>query len=65
VKSEDQIWHVSMPKDPRNNELKPAHSIGVFGASPLAWVPALVELQWMALATALNLGRNPDSPQAK
>lgn len=61
----DRIWHVSMPKDPREEQLRQgrfraAHTIGVFGSSPLAWVPALVELQWLALAVALNRGVDPD-----
>lgn len=56
----DSIWHISLPKDPRNGDIHATHQIGVFGSSPLAWMPALLELQWMALATALNLGVNPD-----
>jgi len=60
VAADAVIWHVSMPKDPRNDFIKPHHQIGVFGSSPLAWMPALIELQWMALATALNRGVNPD-----
>ncbi len=56
----DSIWHISLPKDPRNDDIKPTHQVGVFGSSPLAWMPALLELQWMALATALNLGVDPD-----
>lgn len=63
VKPGDKIWHISMPKDPRNDEIKADHQIGIFGASPLAWVPALVELQWLSLATALNVGVNPDDPR--
>jgi fructoselysine-6-P-deglycase FrlB-like protein len=66
VKSEDPIWHVSLAKDPRNADidaLGPAHRVEVSVASPLAWVPALVQLQWLALATALNLENNPDGPQ--
>ncbi|MBC7385835.1 MAG: hypothetical protein H7301_06705 [Cryobacterium sp.] len=59
-KEGDSIWHISLPKDPRNEDIRPTHQIGVFGSSPLAWMPALLELQWMALATALNLGVNPD-----
>ncbi|MGZ3699373.1 MAG: SIS domain-containing protein [Bdellovibrionota bacterium] len=55
-----KIWHVSLPKDGRNGDLQPAHRIGIFGSSPLNWVPALVELQWLALAVAMNLGVNPD-----
>ena len=62
-KPEDSIWHVSVPKDPRNADisaLRPSHTVGIFGASPLAWIPALVEMQWLALAVALNRGENPD-----
>ncbi|MBL7716463.1 MAG: hypothetical protein JNL01_13440 [Bdellovibrionales bacterium] len=61
-REKDVIWHVSLPKDPRESMIRAAHSIGVYGSSPLAWVPALVEMQWLALATALNLGVNPDRP---
>jgi fructoselysine-6-P-deglycase FrlB-like protein len=59
------LWHVRMPEDFRMGEiadLRPAHSIDIYGGSALAWVPALVELQWLALATALNLGVDPDKP---
>jgi fructoselysine-6-P-deglycase FrlB-like protein len=56
----DVIWHVALPKDPRDSTIKAAHQVGVFGSSPLAWMPALLELQWLALATALNRGVNPD-----
>lgn len=62
VKPDDKIWHISMPKDPRNDEIRADQRIDIFGASPLAWVPALVQLQWMSLATALNRGVNPDDP---
>ncbi|MBC7692828.1 MAG: hypothetical protein H7222_13790 [Methylotenera sp.] len=60
---EDRIWHISVPKDPRNDtiaKMKPHYSIGIFGATPLAWIPALVELQWLALAVAINRGVDPD-----
>lgn len=56
----DVVWHVSVPRDPRNGEIKAPLTIGVFGASPLAWIPALVELQWLALGVALNRGIDPD-----
>jgi len=59
---EEKIWHVQLPKDPRSDQIKAAHTIGVYGATPLAWVPALVELQWLGLAVALNRGVNPDDP---
>jgi fructoselysine-6-P-deglycase FrlB-like protein len=61
VTPDDVIWHVSVPKDPRNGQFRAAHQIGIFGATPLAWIPALVELQWLALATAMNLGIDPDA----
>jgi hypothetical protein len=56
----DALWHISLPKDPRNDQIRSVHQVGVFGSSPLAWMPALIELQWMALATALNNGVDPD-----
>ncbi|MBU6375716.1 MAG: hypothetical protein KGQ59_06955 [Bdellovibrionales bacterium] len=61
------IWHVRMAEDIRIKDLaalKPAHTIDIYGGSPLAWVPALVELQWLALAVALNRGIDPDLPEA-
>lgn len=64
VKNGSGIWHVRMPEDIRMGEIadmRPAHSIDIYGGSALAWVPALVELQWLALATALNLGVDPDT----
>jgi fructoselysine-6-P-deglycase FrlB-like protein len=63
-RDDDSIWYVAHPKDARANEscLSGAErKIEMFGASPLAWVPALVELQWLALAVALNRGVNPDA----
>lgn len=62
---EHPIWHIALPKDPRSSQiadLRPAHRITVTGATPLAWMPALVELQWLSLAVALNRGVNPDDP---
>ena len=61
---DEKIWHVSVPKDPRNAEVRADYQIGVYGTTPLAWMPALVELQWLALAVALNKGVNPDDPTA-
>jgi fructoselysine-6-P-deglycase FrlB-like protein len=61
---DDTIWYIHHPKDARANEAlleHPKHRISIFGASPLAWVPALVELQWLALGTAVNRGVNPDA----
>lgn len=66
LSSQDSIWHITVAKDFRNAEmsrlplLKPIHKIEVSSASPLAWVPALVQLQWMSLAVALNRGLDPD-----
>jgi fructoselysine-6-P-deglycase FrlB-like protein len=62
------VWHVRMPEDTRMEDItkiKPAHTIDIYGGSPLAWVPALIELQWLALAVALNRGVNPDLPEAE
>jgi fructoselysine-6-P-deglycase FrlB-like protein len=63
--ADDVIWHVSVPRDPRASQIRAAHSIGIFGATPLAWVPALIELQWLALATAINRGVDPDHPEKR
>ncbi len=63
-RKDEVIWHVSVPKDPRNAEIRADHQIGIYGGTPLAWMPALVELQWLALAVALNRGLNPDDPTA-
>ncbi len=62
------LWHVRMPEDTRIEDLeklRPAHTIDVYGGSALAWVPALIELQWLALAVALNRGVNPDLPESQ
>ncbi len=63
ARDSDLLWHVSTPRDPRNDEITAFRSVNrvtVHGTSPLAWVPALVELQWLALAVARNLGVDPD-----
>lgn len=60
VGAKDPIWHIALSHDERTNEIDAAHRIGVAGASPLAWVPALLQLQWLALAVALNRGVDPD-----
>jgi fructoselysine-6-P-deglycase FrlB-like protein len=59
------LWHVSHGKDARNGELNSAYRIDIRGSTPLAWVPALVELQWLALAVALNRDVNPDYATAQ
>jgi fructoselysine-6-P-deglycase FrlB-like protein len=56
------IWHVSLKDDARNSDVRASLRIDVSGNSGLAWVPALVETQWLALAVALNLGVDPDQP---
>jgi len=61
---EDRIWHVSLPNDPRNSTILADKRVEVSGDTPLAWVPALVQLQWYALALALNLEVDPDDPIA-
>jgi fructoselysine-6-P-deglycase FrlB-like protein len=61
-REKDRVWHISMPKDSRNSMIRASHRIGIYGATPLAWIPALVELQWLALAVALNRGFDPDRP---
>jgi hypothetical protein len=53
-----------LPNDPRNASIRAEYTIPVSGTTPLAWVPALVELQWLALGAALNQGETPDAPVA-
>jgi fructoselysine-6-P-deglycase FrlB-like protein len=60
VKPKDVIWHCETHKDPRSVEIENAMQISVSSSTPISWVPALVELQWLALAVALNLGVDPD-----
>jgi fructoselysine-6-P-deglycase FrlB-like protein len=57
---DESIWHVSLAKDARNSEVKSDYRVDVRGGSPMSWMPALVELQWLSLAVALNRGMNPD-----
>ena len=58
--SKDRLWHVSTARDERGAGLDAALRVEVAGSSPISWVPALVELQWLSLATALNLNVDPD-----
>ena len=60
LKPEDSIWHVATKKDQRANDIMAKQRVDISGNTPLAWVPALIELQWLSLGTALNLGLNPD-----
>ena len=57
---EDRIWHVVMPGDPRAGAMNAAHEIKISGCGILDWLPALVELQWLALAVAHNTDKDPD-----
>ena len=57
----DGIWHVAHQKDNRAAEIRSRASDRNVRFKPLAWVPALVELQWLALAVALNRGVDPDA----
>ena len=50
----DRIWHVSHGRDQRGTELRSSYRFDIHGSTPLAWVPALVEMQWAALAVAAN-----------
>lgn len=61
LKPDDRIWHVALPDDARTPEIEARRRLAV-GPAPLAWVPALIELQWLALALALNRGEDPDDP---
>lgn len=60
VQAKDRLWHISMARDERGSALDAAVRIEVAGLSPISWIPALVEMQWLSLATALNLGVDPD-----
>lgn len=60
VKSDEPLWHVSLSKDPRNAQIKSAYRVDVSGGTPMGYIPALVELQWLSLAVALNRGEDPD-----
>ncbi|MGK5084731.1 SIS domain-containing protein [Bdellovibrionota bacterium FG-1] len=61
---EDKIWQVMHAKDRRADEVHAAYRFDIHGNTPLAWVPALVEMQWAALAVATNRGQDPDLVQA-
>jgi fructoselysine-6-P-deglycase FrlB-like protein len=59
----DRFWFVGHATDLRAQDvrlqLKPAHAVAV-DARLFGWVSALVELQWLSLAVARNLGVQPD-----
>lgn len=58
------IWLARTAADRNADEIKAMRVIDVETDSRLAWVRALVTLQWMGLAVALNLGVNPDLQSA-
>ena len=60
LRPKDVIWHCETHRDLRSAELSSALQVSVSTSTPISWVPALVELQWLALAVALNLGVDPD-----
>jgi fructoselysine-6-P-deglycase FrlB-like protein len=60
MSADERIWHVATQNDLRTEQLDPMISIPIESERPLGWVPALVELQWLALAVALNRGLDPD-----
>jgi len=57
LKNEDRIWHMKVCGDQRQVE-----ATNVIDVHPglVGWVKALVELQWLALATSLNSVVDPD-----
>lgn len=61
LRPEDRIWHLRGPDDPRAAEIK-AERVFELGEGPGGWAPALVRLQWAALALALSRGVDPDDP---
>lgn len=61
LKPDDVIWHVKGPDDPRAGEIQ-ASRVFEFQSGPGGWAPALVRLQWAALAAALARGEDPDDP---
>lgn len=67
-KPSDRVWHISSPEDLRAKDIA-AEAQKVIEIpsndpvlAPVAWVEPLIQLQWLALALALNRGENPDDP---
>jgi fructoselysine-6-P-deglycase FrlB-like protein len=65
--SDASLWYISSPLDERRNKIqteylqKGPHDVSLdMSTGTLSWLSALVELQWMVLAVALNLGKDPD-----
>lgn len=59
-KRKDPIWYISGSADPRLGQIQAQLKTEFQSEQSLAWIQSLVELQWMALAVALNKGVNPD-----
>jgi fructoselysine-6-P-deglycase FrlB-like protein len=59
---DDKLWQVMHARDKRASEVKASYRFDIHGSTPLAWVPALVEMQWAALAVATNLGVDSETP---
>jgi hypothetical protein len=59
-KNNRDIWYLAHSDDPRKKEIKSAYQLNLSQSHSVAWVSALVEMQWLSLAVALNLGKNPD-----
>jgi fructoselysine-6-P-deglycase FrlB-like protein len=62
VQTSDSIWWVKGTNDDRAKKLNTL-KIEMKDDSPLGWVNSLVQLQWLSLATAINLGVNPDAQE--
>ena len=60
LQENDSIWHIALPRDSRTPEIPAALRVELAGGSPLAFLPPLVELQWLSLAVALNRAVDPD-----
>ncbi len=59
--ADEAVWHLAMPGDRRTQEIQAVRRIEVRDEFPLSFMDALVELQWSAMAVALNRGHNPDT----
>ncbi len=59
-KNDRRTWYIAHPDDLRKKEIKSAYQVNIPQSNSVGWVSALVEMQWLSLAVALNLGKNPD-----
>jgi fructoselysine-6-P-deglycase FrlB-like protein len=60
TKESDAVWWVKGSNDERAKKLNTL-KIEYASGSPLGWVSALIQLQWLALGTAINLKVDPDA----